>query len=75
MQTGMQQISLASGCGFGQAVHEIGHAIDLWHEQSREDRDTYIQINIVNIEQGKEHNFAQHVSDGDDIGDMISDLL
>ena len=57
-----------SGCGFGAVVHEFGHAWGLWHEQSREDRDSFIRINWANIETGREHNFNQHISDGDDIG-------
>lgn len=38
-------------------THELGHALGLWHEQSRPDRNTYITINFGNVESGKEHNF------------------
>ena len=68
MAGGRQDISLGSGCGTGNAIHEIGHTVGLWHEQSREDRDSFVTINWANIDPGKAHNFDQHISDGDDIG-------
>jgi astacin len=65
---GLQEIGLSDTCNFGSAVHEIGHAWGLWHEQSREDRDDFVRINWQNIEPGREHNFNQHITDGDDYG-------
>lgn len=38
-------------------MHELAHALGFWHEQSRGDRDTYVQINLGNVQAGKEHNF------------------
>ena len=66
---GEQELFLNRLCGFRAAVHEIGHAVGLWHEHSREDRDKFITINFDNIEAGKEYNFNQNISDGDDVGE------
>jgi hypothetical protein len=65
--TGKQVISLGSNCTTGNAIHEIGHALGLWHEQSREDRGNFVKIIWANTERDKWHNFAQHVTDGDDL--------
>jgi len=69
MRGGMQVISLGAGCeSLGVVVHEICHALGLWHEQSREDRDTNVRVVWANIQAGREHNFNQQIVDGDDIG-------
>ena len=55
---GAQSLSLSNGgCGVAGAIHEFGHAMGLWHEQSRKDRDQYVTIVWANIQSGTEHNF------------------
>ncbi len=67
-QGGQQFVNLAAGCTQGNTIHEIGHVVGLWHEQSRQDRDLFVTITWAKIQAGMEHNFNQHITDGDDIG-------
>ena len=55
---GAQEVHIADDClTLGNAVHEIGHAIGLWHEHSRPDRDNFITIHNENIPKDDYHNF------------------
>jgi astacin len=65
---GQQFVTLGMECKTGNVIHEIGHVVGLFHEQSREDRDNYIDIVFDNIPEYYRHNFRQHIKDGDDFG-------
>uniref|UniRef100_A0A8C5V8L5 Meprin A subunit n=1 Tax=Microcebus murinus TaxID=30608 RepID=A0A8C5V8L5_MICMU len=64
-----QNLSIGQGCDYKAIIeHEILHALGFYHEQSRTDRDDYVNIWWDEIISGYEHNFNTY----DD--DFITDL-
>lgn len=74
-QGGRQVIIVGAGCTAGNIIHEIGHTVGLWHEQSRSDRDQYVEVVRQNIISGMEHNFDQQLTYGDDVGPYDYDSI
>ncbi|XP_056150628.1 meprin A, alpha (PABA peptide hydrolase), tandem duplicate 1 [Lampris incognitus] len=62
-QTG-QILSLGTGCDHKAVIeHELLHALGFYHEQSRTDRDDYVDIWLDKVIPGFEHNFDKYNDD------------
>lgn len=49
------------GCFHTQVIqHELMHVLGYFHEQSRPDRDNFLQINLGNVEASMTHNFNKY---------------
>eukprot|EP00095_Tigriopus_kingsejongensis_P011115 snap_masked-scaffold4536_size5787-processed-gene-0.1 protein:Tk11115 transcript:snap_masked-scaffold4536_size5787-processed-gene-0.1-mRNA-1 annotation:"high choriolytic enzyme 2-like" len=56
-QGGSQPIYASANCSVGNFIHEIGHALGLYHEHTRPDRDSYVTVHWENITANRNHNF------------------
>jgi len=65
---GDQDIWVSDNCTTGSIIHEIGHAIGLFHEHTRPDRDNFITVNWDNIVSGKSFNFDVLSAGIDELG-------
>lgn len=61
---GRQIIGLANWANFGNTAHEILHALGIFHEQSRTDRENYISVNYNNIEPSWRYQYYTYTQQG-----------
>ncbi|KAK6023365.1 astacin, partial [Ostertagia ostertagi] len=71
-----QDISIGNGCNsLGTVAHEIAHALGFYHAQSRYDRDSYIRVNLNNVQSGLRREFREatenHFGLGYDFGSVM----
>uniref|UniRef100_A0A3B4BDD1 Metalloendopeptidase n=1 Tax=Periophthalmus magnuspinnatus TaxID=409849 RepID=A0A3B4BDD1_9GOBI len=60
---GDQAVYIGSVCTVGNIAHELLHALGFYHEHTRMDRDSYINIIKNNIIKGTEQNFVKRHGD------------
>lgn len=53
MSGGRQPMHFGPSCSVGNLAHELIHALGLYHEHTRQDRDDYVTINWSNIIKSK----------------------
>ncbi len=46
-------------CTVATVLHEMGHIVGVWHEQSRPDRNTYVNVNYNNVIAASRSNFDE----------------
>lgn len=57
---GEQKVGLGDSSTVGTIIHELGHAVGLWHEHCRNDRGQWVEVDLSNIPSAKKANFAQN---------------
>ncbi|MEO5925581.1 MAG: M12 family metallopeptidase [Bryobacteraceae bacterium] len=67
MLGGRQTIQLGTSCPKGAIIHELGHALGLMHEQSRQDRNRWLTVLYENIDNTAYLQFGQE-SNSRDVG-------
>jgi hypothetical protein len=68
---GEQQVGGSGTCTVATILHEMGHTVGLWHEQSRPDRNTYISVNYDNLIKGSISNFNQIYDNAQTFGTLF----
>lgn len=64
----VQTISWGDNCRAGSGAHELLHALGFDHMMTRLDRDKYLEVNLTNIKDNKQHNFKQQAAPFADYG-------
>ncbi|MEQ8433621.1 MAG: M12 family metallopeptidase [Oceanicaulis sp.] len=57
MTGGSQPLRVSGGCSFGNIMHEFLHAAGVFHEQSRTDRNEFVEVFRSRVKVFRRHNF------------------
>jgi hypothetical protein len=60
---GEQTVGGSASCTIATILHEMGHTVGVWHEQTRPDRDTYVNVNYGAVIKGSRGNFDKLLDD------------
>jgi hypothetical protein len=64
---GEQTVGGSGTCAVATILHEMGHTVGVWHEQSRSDRNTYVNVNYDAVIKGSRSNFDQLLDNDQDL--------
>jgi hypothetical protein len=68
MVGGEQTVGGSGTCTVATILHEMGHTVGVWHEQSRPDRDTYVDVNYGAVIKGSRSNFDELLDNNQVLG-------
>jgi len=64
---GEQTVGGSGTCTVATILHEMGHTVGVWHEQTRPDRDTYVNVNYGAIIKASRSNFDQFLDNDQEL--------
>jgi hypothetical protein len=68
MVGGEQTVGGSGTCTVATILHEMGHTVGVWHEQSRPDRNTYVNVNYGAVIKGSRSNFDELLDNNQVLG-------
>jgi len=64
---GEQTVGGSGTCAMATILHELGHTLGVWHEQSRPDRNSYVNVNYGAVIKASRSNFDQLADNNQDM--------
>ncbi|MGB8013643.1 MAG: choice-of-anchor D domain-containing protein [Terriglobales bacterium] len=64
---GEQTVGGSGTCTTATILHELGHTVGVWHEQSRPDRNTYVNVNYGAVIKASRSNFDQFLDNDQEL--------